>query len=570
MTISASSFRQGPPPGPRLYIYVGLGDSTNAAEGYVYTGAYNNFETYLADRADPLIALGYRWLYLDRYAGVFPTASAYNVGISPAGDPGSILQPAQCEPLTEIHHKDLVGSSYLSQLETAISARAASLYGGIAYGGSLPSSSATDDSTLDSYSTYARALNFVPGYDLSNTIDYDTPMAPPKIFGSDLKGWWSADSGVYSDAGSTAATNAGNVQQWNDRSGNGNHWIQTTAANKGTYRTSIVNGYPVVRFDGSNDFYTLGSAISLGTSFTLFVVCKTAPSIGGQCLYSSAATNNHISLNDGADNDSFGFDGTNIVGANTATTAGSFALTIHQNNAGTLRIYRSGTESAYSTGQTFSTFPFNRTGVYATGGNKWFNGDIAEMVAVNAAATANQRGLVNKYLATKYGLTAADSPTLPHKAAVLRLNATYGVRPYGEGWTRQDVAAYQGWLATQTGAIAAGIGDPAKSGLISGDAADRAYADASTYYTKPSLAAVGNRAVVLIQRSGATAAQRIAATLFWMRKGYDVVMDTGILDSGSDTLSTAQASALISAANAISAQPGGRVGRPGHIPRDRL
>lgn len=44
------------------------------------------------------------------------------------------------------------------------------------------------------------------------------------------------------------------VASWNDVSGNGNHAVQAVGADQPLYRTNIVNGLPVVRFDGVSDF----------------------------------------------------------------------------------------------------------------------------------------------------------------------------------------------------------------------------------------------------------------------------------------------------------------------------
>jgi hypothetical protein len=54
---------------------------------------------------------------------------------------------------------------------------------------------------------------------------------------------------VYSDAGSTAATNGGTIEQWNDQSGNNNHAKQTTSGSRPTYVTGFLNGLPVVFFN---------------------------------------------------------------------------------------------------------------------------------------------------------------------------------------------------------------------------------------------------------------------------------------------------------------------------------
>ncbi|MBL7892551.1 MAG: hypothetical protein JNL63_07970, partial [Bacteroidia bacterium] len=84
--------------------------------------------------------------------------------------------------------------------------------------------------------------------------------------------WLKADANVYSDAGTTLAVDGSLVQQWNDKSGNTNNASQATSGNRPTYKTSIINSKPVLRFSG-NTFIDPGALGIAGTgSFTYFVV----------------------------------------------------------------------------------------------------------------------------------------------------------------------------------------------------------------------------------------------------------------------------------------------------------
>lgn len=70
---------------------------------------------------------------------------------------------------------------------------------------------------------------------------------PTEISG--LKGWWKADSIDQADNTSVSA--------WLDSSGNEAHMYQSSATAQPTLQTNELNGYPVVRFDGTNDFMNL-------------------------------------------------------------------------------------------------------------------------------------------------------------------------------------------------------------------------------------------------------------------------------------------------------------------------
>lgn len=61
------------------------------------------------------------------------------------------------------------------------------------------------------------------------------------------KAWWEADSGAYSDAGTTLAVNNSTVQQWTDQV-SGITLSQATAGNRPTYKTGQQNGLPAIQF----------------------------------------------------------------------------------------------------------------------------------------------------------------------------------------------------------------------------------------------------------------------------------------------------------------------------------
>ncbi len=68
------------------------------------------------------------------------------------------------------------------------------------------------------------------------------------------------------------------VETWDDLSGQGNHATQATEANRPTYKTSVLDGKPVVRFDGGNDYLTAPHGVIAGISneITIFFVSKTS------------------------------------------------------------------------------------------------------------------------------------------------------------------------------------------------------------------------------------------------------------------------------------------------------
>jgi hypothetical protein len=92
------------------------------------------------------------------------------------------------------------------------------------------------------------------------------PFLPASL--PNLRAWYRADAGVYSDAGSTLATNGQTVQQWNDQSGNGHHLKQSGSTNRPVYGTASFNLRPGLTFDGDDVFYTNTAFFAMGSTTT--------------------------------------------------------------------------------------------------------------------------------------------------------------------------------------------------------------------------------------------------------------------------------------------------------------
>jgi hypothetical protein len=81
--------------------------------------------------------------------------------------------------------------------------------------------------------------------------------------------WYDAD-----DASTFSYSSSNIISQWGDKSGNSRNATQGTVASQPTRETSIINGLPVVRFDGSNDFLDFTNILNGDSTFTIFWVLR--------------------------------------------------------------------------------------------------------------------------------------------------------------------------------------------------------------------------------------------------------------------------------------------------------
>lgn len=240
-----------------------------------------------------------------------------------------------------------------------------------------------------------------------------TPFAPTDM--AALKLWLKADSLSLNDADP--------VTTWADSSGLGNDVGQATAALKPLYKVNIVNGKPVVRYDGADD--KLGSASVVGTTFfaasaaTIWLVYNqpTAGTLARPISWGTNEVTNAVELLGHFSDNSFYFD----YGDETANAARISAAKPAGWNTGfhIVELYRSGvtmtitidgtvlvTSGAISDDldPTVSAVLYIGASPIGTSTNAI---DMAEVVISNAAESAGNRTNMKNYLASKYAITVA-------------------------------------------------------------------------------------------------------------------------------------------------------------------
>src|SRR5438876_404463 len=101
----------------------------------------------------------------------------------------------------------------------------------------------------------------------SNEASVVTPVGVAAIPLTNAVIWLKADS-------ITGLTNGQPAPMWIDTSGASNNASQGTTANQPQYYTNVINGNPVVHFDGVNDYFSLPNLFSGATQAEAFVVLK--------------------------------------------------------------------------------------------------------------------------------------------------------------------------------------------------------------------------------------------------------------------------------------------------------
>ncbi|MDD3687817.1 MAG: hypothetical protein PHE56_13770, partial [Bacteroidales bacterium] len=249
----------------------------------------------------------------------------------------------------------------------------------------------------DNYDTiFWRVLAFNPCHifvysDISQISFFNSTIFPK------LKVWLSSDYGV------NATDNY--VDQWLDRSPNGNLLTQNSSTNKPLLVDSVINNLPTLRFDGTNDFMDFQTNILQSDAiFSYFFICKNTKTTNNSTVFSQyAASQNGRTLL------IFNFEGlgkfTHFINpgtnANQSITSNNFSIISATNSgiANNLKLYVNSMPVA--NGSATSTLNVNsQIGGQQLGG--YFKGDIAEIIFYDTVLSDTDRQMVERYLHDKY------------------------------------------------------------------------------------------------------------------------------------------------------------------------
>lgn len=223
------------------------------------------------------------------------------------------------------------------------------------------------------------------------------------------------------------------VTTWPDSGSLGNGATQATADNQPVYKANIINGKPVIRFDGTNDYLVTASFLGTGynTAFTCYAIAPSSAANSQRIFISNQLAKFFISgitIDAGLNsvNTQMDFKATNL----SPNTDHYFYLPFAnwQENAAYWRNPKQVIGISYDganltlmlngvTKQWATTGDMGLSGAFTIGARStpdlyWgaanaeetATADIAEIIIYNAAHTAAQMSQVEQYLSTKYNI----------------------------------------------------------------------------------------------------------------------------------------------------------------------
>ena len=198
----------------------------------------------------------------------------------------------------------------------------------------------------------------------------------------------------------TGLTDSGYVSYWPDADGNGTSLSQSTATEQPTYRTNVLNGRPVVRFDASDDGLSGGPGVT-GPAWAMFVVLIPGAAYNARAVQDGS---HNLFVGVGGDGhwDFYAARGISNSAGPTVVAGTPTCLTIrYDGSTSSFRV-----NGVDHTGDSGSAQPPAALALGASGyvTNQPWGGDVAEVILYDGSVTDAQRASIESYLSTKWGL----------------------------------------------------------------------------------------------------------------------------------------------------------------------
>jgi hypothetical protein len=198
------------------------------------------------------------------------------------------------------------------------------------------------------------------------------------------------------------------ITTWNDASGNARHGTNGGGGARPTYKTNIINGRAVMRFNGSTTLFALPNFLTGFTAGELFAVLKIdtdPPGAGGQTGawgFGNAGFPMHYPWTDGTIYDDFGSSTRHTTVNPTPSLSSDFRIYNTASEAGAWTSKLDGV-TLFSTGTNtvnWRTNPY--VGTSDNTGTYWLDGDLALLVLYNSALSSGNRADVMAKITLDY------------------------------------------------------------------------------------------------------------------------------------------------------------------------
>ncbi len=264
------------------------------------------------------------------------------------------------------------------------------------------------DSGLVGGTTYyyrVKAHNYGGDSGYSAEASATTPSSGIELPLADLELWLKADAGIV-----YAGTNAA-VRFWLDQSGKGHNASASATAAQPKWIADVLEGKPVLRFDGTSDSFALPNVFTSLSEAEVFVVLKAvtnAPSGSrGLWKFGAATTASYYPHSTRAIYDAFGRTDNQNTGEpaqridffhlyNVSSVSGEWTARLN----GKLHYQDANTSVGFTTSPSIGQ-----------GGSAYFAGDMAEVMLFNRVLSAEEREAVGSYLNQRYRWI--DAPEVP-------------------------------------------------------------------------------------------------------------------------------------------------------------
>ncbi len=201
---------------------------------------------------------------------------------------------------------------------------------------------------------------------------------------------------------------------WEDQSGNDHHASQGNGANQPTYQAGEINGQPVVRFDGTDDFLDDVYSYSAQTVFSVYRVSGTTQGTSELAqIWGNYGDGVQVGPDprSGANERGYSFDGVTSSGTTARYAHKGAAFGSYATNDNTSQWSYDATELITAEFQSSESLTRQVIGsLYPsfTIGDHQFGGDIAEIIVYNITLNSAERIVVENYLASKYDITISN------------------------------------------------------------------------------------------------------------------------------------------------------------------